>query len=136
MVTKSLLCILLLTCGTLTVGQTRKQSTNGGDKDAHGCIRSAGYTFSVLKNDCIRVFEQTIQLKEVSPTGSFTSNATVIFSKDTKQAEVFIPGSATGVLLARSSKEGKFFWKKGNLTLLRLKGYVLKRGNQVIFSGG
>jgi len=29
----------------------------GNDRDEHGCIGSAGYTWSVVKNDCIRIFE-------------------------------------------------------------------------------
>jgi len=30
----------------------------GGDRDAHGCIGSAGYTYSQIKKDCVRTFEQ------------------------------------------------------------------------------
>ena len=34
----------------------------GGDSDAHGCKASAGYTWSVVKNECIRIFESGIRL--------------------------------------------------------------------------
>jgi hypothetical protein len=44
----------------------------GGDKDVHGCKASAGYTYSQIKNDCVRVFEQKIKLKEVSSDKSYT----------------------------------------------------------------
>ena len=29
----------------------------GGDRDEHGCIGSAGYTWSALRGECIQVFE-------------------------------------------------------------------------------
>ena len=35
-------------------------STNivGGDKDVHGCIGSAGYSWCAVKNKCLRVWEE------------------------------------------------------------------------------
>lgn len=30
----------------------------GGDKDKHGCIASAGYTWSEVQKDCIRLWEK------------------------------------------------------------------------------
>lgn len=30
----------------------------GGDKDKHGCIASAGYTWSEAQKDCIRLWEK------------------------------------------------------------------------------
>ena len=32
----------------------------GGERDAHGCLPAAGYTFSVVRNGCIRVFESGV----------------------------------------------------------------------------
>jgi hypothetical protein len=107
----------------------------GGDKDAHGCRASAGYTYSVIKNDCVRIFEQEIQLNEVHPEGTSSSISAVIFSTDTKKAEVFIPGSAAGVILARSGKKGSYAWKKGDITLSQKgKGYILQKAGKLIFS--
>jgi hypothetical protein len=112
-----------------------QSSAAGGDKDAHGCRASAGYTFSVIKNDCVRIFEQEIQLNEVHPEGTSTSISAFIFSKNTKKAEVFIPGSAAGVILSRKGKKGAYVWKKGELSLLQKeKGYILKKADKVIFS--
>jgi hypothetical protein len=44
-------------------------STNivGGDKDVHGCIGSAGYTWCAVKNKCLRVWEEKC---EVTPINS------------------------------------------------------------------
>ena len=36
------------------------QSPVGGELDAHGCLPAAGYTFSVVRNGCIRVFESGV----------------------------------------------------------------------------
>ena len=34
----------------------------GGDSDEHGCKGSAGYSWSIVKNECIRLFESGIRL--------------------------------------------------------------------------
>jgi len=111
----------------------------GGDKDVHGCRGSAGYTYSQLRNDCVRVFEQKIKLKEVNPAGSSTSMTAVIFSKNMKKAEIFIPdGSAKSIILDRQSK-GKI-WKSGShikesyvLTPYKKTRYQIKKDNVVIY---
>jgi hypothetical protein len=128
-----LTCILALFFHTIVWGQT-KESRPGSDLDKHGCRKSAGFTFSIIRNACVQLFEEKIQLNEVDPKGTSTSAATVIFSADTKKAEVFIPGSASGIILIRSCKEGNYVWRKGNVTLSKPKGYVLKKGKKIIFS--
>ncbi len=106
----------------------------GGDRDAHGCIGSAGYTYSQVKNDCVRLFEQKIQLKEVNPKGSSTSMTAVIFSEDMKKAEVFLPEQNSGSLIL-NRKGKKKIWKNGGYTLVPDKktGYQLKKDNIVIY---
>ncbi|MCW3161033.1 hypothetical protein [Chryseobacterium oryctis] len=85
----------------------------GGDRDVHGCISSAGYTYSQIKNDCVRVFEQKIKLKEVSSDKGYETMTAIIFSKDKNKAEVFIPdGNAKSIILERQGK-GKT-WKSGS----------------------
>lgn len=108
----------------------------GGDRDKHGCIGSAGYTFSIIKNDCIRVFDQKTQLKEVNANGSATFNAAVIFSADNKKAEIFIPRSKSSIVLTRTrGTKRSSVWKKGKYALYQ-KGtnYVLKESNKPIFA--
>ncbi|MCJ7932454.1 MAG: hypothetical protein MUW56_02155 [Chryseobacterium sp.] len=106
----------------------------GGDRDAHGCIGSAGYTYSQIKRDCVRVFEQKIKLTEVAPKGSSTSMAAVIFSKDMKKAEVFVKDAENGsIILTRPGKAKA--WKKEGYVLVPYKksGYQLKKDNVVIY---
>ncbi|WP_228414241.1 hypothetical protein [Chryseobacterium sp. CH21] len=84
----------------------------GGDRDAHGCIGSAGYTYSQIKKDCVRTFEQKIKLTEVAPKESYTSIAAVIFSKDMKKAEVFVKDAESGsIILTRAGGKAKA-WKR------------------------
>jgi hypothetical protein len=111
----------------------------GGDKDVHGCKGSAGYTYSQLRNDCVRVFEQKIKLKEVNPAGSSTSMTAVIFSKNMKKAEIFIPDEAAkSIILDRQGKSK--IWKSGShvkenyvLTPYKKTRYQIKKDDIVIY---
>lgn len=107
----------------------------GADRDAHGCIGSAGYTYSQIKKDCVRTFEQKIKLTEVDPKGSSTSIAAVIFSKDMKKAELFVKDTEAGsIILTRAGGKAKA-WKKDGYVLVPFKksGYQLKKDNVVIY---
>ena len=124
--------------GSLAFAQ-QKTPVLGGDKDVHGCKGSAGYTYSQIKNDCVRVFEQKIKLKEVGSDKSYTTMTAVIFSKDMKRAEIFVPeGNAKSIILAREGK-GKI-WKSGSyikesyvLVPYKKKGYQIKKDDVVIY---
>ncbi|WP_336718473.1 hypothetical protein [Chryseobacterium mucoviscidosis] len=111
----------------------------GGDKDVHGCKASAGYTYSQIKNDCVRVFEQKIKLKEVSSDKSYTNSTAVIFNKNMKKVEIFIPdGSANSIILDRQGKSK--IWKSGKhtkdsyvLVPYKKTGYQIKKNDVVIY---
>jgi len=61
---KALIILAILTSGTIaTVGILKLKSTNshrliGGQKDAHGCIIPAGYSWCEEKQKCLRVWEE------------------------------------------------------------------------------
>ena len=126
-----------LSLSTLIFAQ-KKAPVVGGDRDVHGCIGSAGYTYSQIKNDCVRVFEQKIKLKEVNSDKSYTSMTAVIFNKDMKKAEIFIPdGAAKSIIL---NKEGKQkIWKSGAhikdsyVLIPHKKSYQIKKNDEVIY---
>lgn len=106
----------------------------GSDKDKHGCKGSAGYTFSVIKNDCVRVFEEKIQLKEVDNKKTYTSNASVILSEDGKKAEIFLPSSDGSLVLDKIASKKVVAYKKGKYTLTKNKNaYTLKLANKIVF---
>lgn len=58
----------------------------GSDKDAHGCKTSAGYTWSALRQSCIRIFEVGLRLDPVEPNGM---SAFVVMDTKTQRAELF-----------------------------------------------
>ncbi|MDQ1859170.1 hypothetical protein [Chryseobacterium sp. WLY505] len=110
----------------------------GGDRDVHGCIGSAGYTYSQLRNNCIQTFNQKIKLKEVNSDKSYTTMTAVIFNKSMTKAEVFIPdGAAKSIIL---DKQGKAkIWKSGAhvkdsyVLTPHKKSYQIKKNDEVIY---
>lgn len=110
----------------------------GGDRDVHGCIGSAGYTYSQLRNNCIQTFNQKIKLKEVNSDKSYTTMTAVIFTKNQKKAEIFIQdGNAKSIILDKKGKQK--VWKSGShikdnyvLTPYK-KGYQIKKNDVVIY---
>ncbi|MGN7863368.1 hypothetical protein [Chryseobacterium sp.] len=116
----------------------QKTPVLGGDRDVHGCINSAGYTYSQIRNNCVRVFEQKIKLKEVTSDKSSATMTAVIFSKDMKRAEVFIPeGMAKSIILEREGKAK--IWKSGSyiketyVLIPYKKSYRIKKDDVVIY---
>ena len=125
MKTRTLFAAFLLTITSVLFAQQPKA---GADKDAHGCIASAGYTYSELKKECIRTFEQKIQLKEIATKGNY--NAAVLFNKDQSKAEIFLKEEKKSVILNRSTKG---IWKNAAYTLTQNKGLVLARNKKAVY---
>jgi hypothetical protein len=118
----------LLFAGTTALFAQQTQPKAGADKDAHGCIASAGYTYSQLKKECIRTFEQKIQLKEIATKGNYT--AAVLFNKDQSKAEIFLKEETKRVILKRAAKG---VWKNTTYTLTQDKGFVLSKNKKAIY---
>lgn len=116
----------------LAACSTPEQHLVGADCDSHGCIGSAGYQWSALTKQCVRLFEQGIRL---NPTDAGqTSSAFVLFNADQSQAELTLP-SGEQHLLTRQGTEGNWSWQGSGYTLFPWKGYVLKAGEQTLFHG-
>ncbi|HAU4899514.1 hypothetical protein NAT02_11680 [Aeromonas hydrophila] len=116
----------------LAACSTPEQHLVGSDRDSHGCIGSAGYQWSALTKQCVRLFEQGIRL---NPTDAGqTSSAFVLFNTDQSQAELTLP-SGEQHLLTRQGTEGNWSWQGSGYTLFPWKGYVLKAGEQTLFHG-
>ena len=58
----------------------------GSDEDSHGCKTSAGYTWSALREECVRIFEVGMRLDPVEPNGM---SAFVVMDASAKRAELF-----------------------------------------------
>lgn len=141
----SILCCLVFSCSK-KVSEEKKASKEtatpvkeeissptvvGGDSDSHGCKASAGYTWSVLKKECIRVFENSTQLSHAEDGKTYTGVAYVIF--DGNKAELFLDTQKESVILERKSEGDS--WVKDDLQLIPWKGYVLKKGEKIIYTG-
>lgn len=103
----------------------------GGDSDAHGCKASAGYTWSALKNECVRLFEVGTKLAHAEDGKTYSTVAYVIF--DGNKAELFLDTQKEPILLERKAEDEP--WINGDLRLLPEKKYVLKKGNKILYTG-
>lgn len=111
-----------------------KDSSVVNDKDEHGCLATAGYIWSKMNKECVKGYTG-IQLNPADKPENEdeTLSAFVLFSEDLNQAEVFLPNEANSVVLTRLA-EGKP-WVFEDWQLVPWKGYVLKKGADVKFSG-
>lgn len=85
--------------------QAQEAPTTGGDRDEHGCIPSAGQSWSELRQECIQVFNVGTRLDPVEKQeGEAVISAFVIFNDDRSKAEIFLPGSDSpkSVILAKT----------------------------------
>ena len=74
----------------------------GNDRDEHGCIASAGYTWSELLQECIRPFEKGIKLLSVEENDAVFA-AYLIFNENESQVEVFLPREETHPILTKDA---------------------------------
>lgn len=114
----------------------------GGDKDEHGCIGSAGYTWSVLKNECIRLFEAGIRLDPQAAIADKTVSAFIVFKSadEDAKAEVFLPGEHNARMFVKQANnpEGSAgTWKSGDFTIKYWKGmYMLEDAHEKMLYQG
>src|SRR5690606_36667926 len=89
------------------------QEKVGGDEDEHGCISSAGYTWSNLREDCVQLFEVAYRLNPVSDltnddaTDVAVISAFVLFNEDKSAVEIFLPEIESGMIIEKK-EEGKY----------------------------
>lgn len=107
-----------------------KETLVGNDADEHGCKASAGYTWSVLKNDCIRLWETGIQLKAIENKESFSTIATVIIGNDSTKAELFTSAEKGSILL---DKQNGGFKGSGYEFLKDKTKWLLKKDDKLIY---
>ena len=76
----------------------------GNDKDDHGCITSAGETWSELKQECVQVFNVGKRLNPVVEEGDAIISAFVLFNDDNSKVELFLPDNETGSTILEQSE--------------------------------
>jgi hypothetical protein len=75
----------------------------GNDRDAHGCIGTAGYTWSQIRQECIRIFESGQRLRPFDKRE--TAAAFVVYSANRSKLELFSPTSSTSIILLKSDND-------------------------------
>lgn len=102
----------------------------GGDLDDSGCKPSTGHSWSILENDCIQPWEtKYVFAGEIG-------NASLIFSKDNKKAEIISSSHLPkNLVLTKKAKENS--WANGNIVLTQIKkdSFILKEKNKEIAKG-
>ena len=92
----------------------QQETMVGGDRDEHGCIGSAGYSWSALRGECIQVFEVGTRLNPVDVEQAEAVISAFIVSKegDNSQVELFITGEDQNPILKKEAdgtfKNGKY----------------------------
>lgn len=104
----------------------------GADSDAHGCKASAGYTWSKVLGDCVRLWEVGVALE---PTQKDSSSAVlvayIIFSEDKKSVEFFAPGSNSEILTAQGD-----IWQSNTTTLKQSdSSYEITTNGNITYKG-
>ena len=118
--TAILFCMsMFMSCGS-NANQQKNKTLVGGDRDEHGCISSAGYSWSELLQDCIRPFEKGVRLNSTAEEHSLA--AYLVFNADSSKVEVFLPGKEKRPILHRKkSAEGEDMWVNKNDDKLSVK---------------
>ena len=93
----------------VTPSATEEMPPVGGDRDTHGCIGSAGQSWSELLQDCIQVFDVGTCLNpiEVKDNDAVISAFIVTKEGDNSQVELFITTEETHPLL-KQEKDGTY----------------------------
>jgi|SRR5690606_21310663 len=71
----------------------------GGAKDQYGCLVSAGYTWSKMREECIRPWEGTIALNVTDTSTNFETAAFVLVDSAKQKAELFLKEEDESILL-------------------------------------
>lgn len=125
---KPLLLITLL-ASTLCVGCAHSQFGKlvGNDRDEHGCIGSAGYTWSYALHDCVRLWEAGTRFDN-GPEQVF-----LIYSADSTYAEIF-PTTGKSVLCRRVKDTNVWRPKKGSEEVSIQNGVTCVRVNDFSYT--
>lgn len=85
--------LLLPACSRGAMQSVQQYDTPlGAIVDEHGCKPSTGHVWSALKDDCIRIWEEGIQLNSIADTASYA--AFLLLSSDSSRIEAFMAGTS------------------------------------------
>lgn len=123
--------IIVIAIGLIYVSKSNKGEVVGGDRDVHGCIGSAGYSWCEDKKTCIRPWEEYCT-RAVEKTVTFICDASksiiaTFYAEDDKFVDlklsdgrnISVPRaiSASGARYAKQD-ESFVFWNKGDTAFI------------------
>lgn len=133
------LCTVAAGCASCSrMKPAREEAAIGGAQDDHGCLIAAGYTWSEVRKDCIRLWEEGIRLEDVNDS---LQSAFIVFSPDSSQVELFFSDSTqrNEILNRRTLPSGAHVWNvedddtknvnqepDGNWTITRRKSILFR----------
>lgn len=108
----------------------------GSAKDEHGCVASAGQTWSQLEQNCIQVFNKGFRLNPAGPKKSeAVISAFILFSDDQSKIELFLPQDAgrnnTFILnkVSKDTYQNEHYKYDSNKSVLYIDGVEKYKGN-------
>lgn len=107
----------------------------GGDKDEHGCLPSAGQSWSALRGECIQVFEVGTRLNPVEEKEEVAVISAFVVTKDgdNSQVELFITNEDQNPILKQETngtyKNGKYVYNP-KMQELSIDGKVTYKGEK------
>lgn len=114
---------------------TTKAPIVGNEKDEHGCIGSAGYTWSELRKDCIRIFEVGTKLNPTDAIADKTTAAFVVFNSRRSEVELYVPGQAGTSVIMEYGKKNSDMWFSEDWKLAKTaKGLTLLKDSVVLYA--
>jgi hypothetical protein len=108
----------------------------GNDADEYGCKASAGYRWSVLRNECIRIFEVGIRLDPIAIDLEQSLSAFVVIKTDSsdQEIELFVPYDEQTIIV---KKEDTYKWKNDKYLLTKTKNtYSIEDANKKLLYKG
>lgn len=115
--------------------QGNKEGAVVADKDENGCLASAGYVWSKVNKECVKVFTGM----QLNPTSNLenedeTVSAYILFNEEGDQAELFLPKETSSLVLTQESKDKPWVFEDWQL-IKEKDGYSIKKAEKPMFSG-
>lgn len=107
----TMVALIAISCNTSskkteTTEAAVEQEAIGGAKDEHGCLASAGETWSELKQTCLQIFNVGIRLNPIEvKENEAVISAFVLFSEDNNKAELFLPSENQPNVILEKTQE-------------------------------
>jgi len=104
---------------------------SGGDRDEHGCIATAGYTWSKVREECIRTFEVGAVLTNAQDPAASTA-CHVVAGKDESKREIFLPEKPESIVLTGTKSQWSDAKKEYVLTEVKPGNFILQNVQGII----